>query len=702
VGTQPPAARHRTGRVRPLIGPGSLLQGTIPADRRAVSLVRLRRLEAVVLSAAGDSLVHYHRDQTRPDRPWVAGEVISERPAGPGAIGQEPGGPRDPGPLHVLVPEITDAGVVLGHHVRVNARHRSHRWRRVGELPGEDAVLRLVGGRLLARVRADGVSRLLALDGGLWRPAADADSPGAAAFGGSDGGRAAGAPFGPDAVAVALAPTALAGLPLVGGPAAALPGGDGAPAWPARTPGGRGWWQALVQEGASVYQWHRQEWGGRVRWMRAACLRLDPGDGFGIEPVPSRKLAQVTGERDTQPGSPDATLSFSESRSGVRGTDLGVRVEHAGRSYLLFGDTHWKAPWRTTRDALGRVDSEGPRPGLPGVEVHGAPLRIRGGAATHREYDVPLDGFSAEGRLFVFFSSHHFQRHQVMGRSLLARLDAAVPAVSGGERRRPIVFSKVGTFSDRYFVNVAVQRRGDRLYLWGSGSYRADDLRLADLDLTAPAVRAALRGDAPWTRPLPGLRFWAGPHPADTGPHPANTGPHPANTGPHPADTGQHPADAAAAAPRWSPHEDDARPLVPGAFGEISVRWVPELERYVLLAMAGPEDPIGPSVTLRTAPAPWGPWTPRRRLFDWVERGMSFHDEASRFIRARHDGDPVGDRIFAMQASMTGAAYAPYLFDARRERDGVVLRYTLSTWNPYQVVLMEHRLASGLTSAGPA
>ena len=651
----------------PLIGPCSLVQGTIPADRRWTSLPRVRRLEAVVLSVGRDQLVHYHRDQTRPDRPWVAGAVISERPAGPGAIAQEPGALRRPGRLHVLVPEWTPAGVAIGHHVRANTPDRSHRWQRCGELPGADADLRLTAGRLLARVRQEGVVRVLALEGERWRPVAASAWPaevgGASGASGLSGG---GSPFGPDAVAVATARTALAGLPLVGDLLSALPGGDGGLAWPASAPGGRGWWQALVQEGESLYQWHRQEWAGRSRWVRAACLRFDPGDGFTVEPHPSRKLAQVTGERDTQPGASDATLSFSESRSGVRGTDLGVRVDHAGRSFLLFGDSHWVAPWRTTRDALGLVTPDGPVSGLPGVELHGAPVAIAGGVATSREYDVPLDGFSVDDRLHVLFSSHHFQRHQVMGRSLLTRSAPGTPRVSGRERRRPIVFAKVGTFSDRYFVNVSVQRRGDRLYLWGSGSYRADDLRLAELDLAAPAVRAALRGEAAWTRPLPGLRFWAGQHSANIA---------------------------------WTPHEDGARPVLPGAFGEISVRWVEALGRYVLLAMAGPEDPIGPSVTLRTAPAPWGRWTPRRRLFDWVERGMSFDDEASRFIRARHEGDPVGDRIFAMQASMTGAAYAPYLFDARRDGDEVVLRYTLSTWNPYQVVLMEHRLAAPLTGA---
>ena len=53
---------------------------------------------------------------------------------------------------------------------------------------------------------------------------------------------------------------------------------------------------------------------------------------------------------------------------------------------------------------------------------------------------------------------------------------------------------------------------------------------------------------------------------------------------------------------------------------------------------------------------------------------------------------PAANAIFAGQAKGTGAAYAPYLFDAGPVGDRVVLRYTLSTWNPYQVVLMRHRL----------
>jgi hypothetical protein len=144
----------------------------------------------------------------------------------------------------------------------------------------------------------------------------------------------------------------------------------------------------------------------------------------------------------------------------------------------------------------------------------------------------------------------------------------------------------------------------------------------------------------------------------------------------------------------WSEDETAAAPLFsPAALGELSVRWVPDAGRYAMLTASGPEDPIGAAVTLRWAEAPQGPWTPPLRLLDWVAGGMS-PDPFTRFIKANPD-DEVGDRIFRAQARGTGGAYAPYLFDARRDGDEIVLRYTLSTWNPYQVVLMEHRLTVG-------
>ena len=422
-----------------------------------------------------------------------------------------------------------------------------------------------------------------------------------------------------------------------------------------------GWVQALVQVDASLYHLHRQRRGAQVRWLRHACLRLADDEPFGEASEPSRKLAQVSGERDSQPGGgrPGGTLSSSESRAGVRGTDLGVRIDHDGRTFLLFGDTHWTRPWLGTRDAIAEVLD--PASDRPEVRFHGSPLSIVGGRTTLREYDVPLDAFSLDGELYTFFTSNHFRNAQVMGRSVLTR--APRLAVDPAVRSRPLRFAHLGTFSTHRFINVSVQRVGDLLYLWGSGAYRADDLRLARVDLTTPGLADDLRRGSARAF-LSATTYWAGSRPGDDG-------------------------------QRWSTEENQARPLLtPGAHGEVSVRRVPELGRYLMLTMSGPDDPIGAAVVLRTAVHPFGPWSPRLRLFDWVASGMSFADPAQRFIRATSDGtDPVGDAIFRGQANATGAAYAPFIFGARVDGADLLLRYTMSTWNPYQVVLMQHRLS---------
>ena len=396
-------------------------------------------------------------------------------------------------------------------------------------------------------------------------------------------------------------------------------------------------------------------------WERDSCLRVDEGP-FGVATTESVKVAQISGEWDATPargGEPRPTLSSSLSRSGIVGTDLGVRIEHDGRSLLLCGDTHWAArPWLGTRDAIAELHTDTGR-----VTFHGSPLKLIGGAAgrvTMREYDVPLDGFSHGGQLYAFFSSNHGRRHRVMGRSVLARLDSPL-AIDPNARRSPVRARVLGEFSSRHFINVSCQLRpasevpgcdggGDVLLVWGTGAYRASEVRLALLDQAALARLVA--GESPGEI---GTRYWT----------PSG----------------------------WSEREAQAAPLFgPAAIGELSVRWLPGLGRYLLLSASGPEDPAGHAITLRTASQPWGPWSRRLRLLDWVATGMA-DDPHTRFIRTSADGsDPVGDRVFAGQARGTGAAYAPYYFDLRADAGGWELRYTLSTWNPYQIVLMSHRL----------
>lgn len=726
-----------------LIGGSSLAQTTLPGETGWVrALLRAPRLDAVVRRPleAGFALDHHHRPQGRPDRGWVLGATLCLTSTAPGAIAQRAGHPGRRGwrhgPLDVLSPEADG----LVHHVRRHgATGTPGAWEpdsvvaaradavalaadgdaldalvadagRVVHLrfaPGAGWVARAevttdaagppalarAGGALLAAVPGPGGVHGWALTDGSWaalgvlapvdgQPALAASRRGVVLAVTADDGvrvfeapgalrgpwRAAGAFAAVPVAGVALAASALgdgldlslAGLGEVNaGGLAAL---RGAPA---------GWVQALAQEGRTVHQWHHQR--ADARWARAGCVRfVDPGPDT-IDGSSSVKVAQLSGERDTQPWPDGArdTLSRSESTSGVRGTDLGVRVEHDGRAYLLCGDTHWQRRRWATRDSLAAIEG-GP---TPRVTFHGAPLRFSGGVSM-TEYDVPLDAFSLGGDWFVLASSNHFARHQVMGRSVLARAVDDPRSISA-RSRRPFRLRTLATVSDWRFINLSCQwiarppglaGSPEVLALWGSGSYRADDLRLAILD--PHALAGPLRGHRRLSTADLGLRYFAGPD--------------------------------AAGAPTWSDAEADAAPLVAGAFGEVSVRWVPELDAFAFLAMTGPDDPAGGAVALRTSPTPWGPWTPRLLLLDWIRDGLSFGDATRRWIRANVADDPVGDTIFRAQAGGGGGGYAPYLFDSRADGDDVVLRYTLSTWNPYQIVLLEHRLVGAAVRPSPA
>ena len=726
----------------PVVGPTSLTAAPRPGRSGIGGLLAPGLLHALIRDADGGGVRHYERVHDRPDRGWARGDLVSPDAVGPGAIVVT--GRPGAGVLHAFVPE---PGCVA-HHVRTAVPRRTAQdghtldpdtWGRHGRpIPGQAVSAVAIGGVVVVAVEDSGavtVWRLLGSRWGVDHTVEGASAPAVAGRGGSvgllvtaggelhlwerggSGGwrrgvrlKAGTAPAAltadgegwlvavPRADVVATYRVRARGRRRVE-PHATLTWGAGRLDGVALLRGSRGRVQALTVEEGSVFQHWRTPATG---WLRVNCLRLRDTAPFIVDPRDSTKLAQVSGEADTQPvrdGGRRPTLSRSRTTAGVLGTDLGVRVQHRGRDFLLFGDTHWDGrPWLTTRDSIAEVlAEEGPVPGLPRVVFHGAPLVVRGGGVTMREYDVPLDGFSLGDDFHAFFTSDHFARGQVMGRSVLTRAADPTLAIDPRARLRGVAFDHLGTFSTRHFINVSVQPvpaasvpghggEGDVLLVFGTGSYRAGDLRLAVLDPRSDAVRAALaHGGRGWAARLgrvfpplgrldrrtatDGVRYFAG---------------------------------LADGEPVWSEREADARPLVqPGAFGEVSVRWVPEVRRFVWMGASGPEDPIGLAIWLRTAEHPWGPWSPRRRLLDWVARGMWFDDPYSRFIKAHSDGtDPVGDRIFRAQQDATGAAYAPYFYDARLDAEDLVLRYTLSTWNPYQVVLMEHRLSPAELAAG--
>src|SRR5438309_996277 len=72
-------------------------------------------------------------------------------------------------------------------------------------------------------------------------------------------------------------------------------------------------------------------------------------------PDSTRWLGQLTGDFDRAAGAP--TLSQTDKRFGVAGTDLGSSFEHKGKLYFLFGDTVGRPG---DRDALAWTTSTDP------------------------------------------------------------------------------------------------------------------------------------------------------------------------------------------------------------------------------------------------------------------------------------------------------------------------------------------------------
>lgn len=96
---------------------------------------------------------------------------------------------------------------------------------------------------------------------------------------------------------------------------------------------------------------------------------------------------------------------------------------------------------------------------------------------------------------------------------------------------------------------------------------------------------------------------------------------------------------------RWS--RSGAVPVLTGPVGELSVRYDKVLGRWVALHL----DEHRAAIVLRTAPAPTGPWT----------AGMVVADGADH----------------------------PGLYGGFLHPDSATLRFTMSRWDPYHVLLME-------------
>lgn len=172
--------------------------------------------------------------------------------------------------------------------------------------------------------------------------------------------------------------------------------------------------------------------------------------------------------------------------------------------------------------------------------------------------------------------------------------------------------------------------------------------------------------------------------------------------------------DLDAETPGYQPEE------VHDVVAQMAISWVPSLDHFVMFyggdapswaealvarsdSGAGERDPLG-RVFMRFAEHPWGPWTRPRELFAAGDRntdaqpseqyapgGILAHNNCRDADCARYD--PA--YLFDIGGNNNGVFYGSSIIDAwTSAHEGETdLYWLLSTWNPYQVVLMKTTFA---------
>lgn len=363
------------------------------------------------------------------------------------------------------------------------------------------------------------------------------------------------------------------------------------------------------------------------------------------------KICQLLGDQDLEKNQP--TLNRTWTRYKLYGTDLGVPFGHNGRTYLVFGDTVGAGP--RNADTIAFTTDTNPEDGMELEFIHNAngvyrPVKIPG--IGQGAFEVPMEGTSVGGKMYLYHTT------DAGGNPARPEMGRSVVAVSQDDGR---TFTYLYDLSRRYFINVSVvesetpstadstQSPTPLLYLFGSGKYRASDVRLA----VQPASRIT---DPAALRYLTGL-------------------------------------DGSGRAV-WSEDENGAVALFnQPCVGELSVSYNRFLRKWLMLyncsgAKAQASEGLR-GINLRTADQPWGPWSPPQVIFDpWADNGYGHFIHVSWKINRR-------DNVFdPKRENESGGEYGPYQFAelATGVAGTTTIYFTMSTWNPYTVVLMKATL----------
>lgn len=345
----------------------------------------------------------------------------------------------------------------------------------------------------------------------------------------------------------------------------------------------------------------------------------------------TKKIEQLVGDWDNQLNKP--TRNQTNSKYGVSATDLGVPFEHKGKTYIAFGDI---PPTTYDRDPLAFTEDTDPSDGLSLSFVtkpdgKHKPIDIPG--VSMIGFDVPMEGVSWNDVMYIYATTDH------MTRSVVAK------STDDGN-----TFTKLYDLSNSRFVNVSLTKTKstddytepvgtDIQVMFGSGLYRQSDVFLA--------YQLADQIEQKKLKYLKGMS------------------------------NGK---------PVWTTSESESMALFnQPCVGELSISYNKFIRKWILLFNCG--SPRG--INCRTADYPWGPWSDPFVIFDpALDNGYCYFMHANWNVRiCDHVNDPGREYEW-------GGEYGPYQFEemAKGNNTSTTIYYTLSTWNPYTVVLMESKL----------
>lgn len=358
------------------------------------------------------------------------------------------------------------------------------------------------------------------------------------------------------------------------------------------------------------------------------------------------KISQLTGDYDRHLNKP--TLSQTHTRYRIEGTDLGVPFQDGETTWLLFGDT-W-GPKSGLHNVIGYTKDKTPEDGLKLDFVTDELGIYQGimipGVSTTGAFEVPTGGIVIEDDFFIWLTTDHSEE-VTMGRSVVA--------MASRENVMKAQFSKVYDLSTSKFINVLPVRinnsdwdflpshEGDALLLFASGTYRKSHIYLAHQPVSGIKNKNS-------------IRYFSGMKEGK---------------------------------PLWNKNEKDAQPIFrlsnPGV-GELSASYNQFLKKWILMYNHG--NPRG--INLRTSDTPWGPWSEPQVIFRPWEDGGYCH-----FIHTDWRFDNCDNVHNPGRENEWGGEYGPYEFShfATGSDKTTTIYFTMSTWNPYEVVLMKASLS---------